>query len=276
MEQIFEILKEVNEITPNKGIKNAREIYEELLKEVCYKLSLGNTGEPLKEVCYKSSLEDNAKKALKYLGRTDFYYAPSSTRYGYAYKGGLVCHTLKMAQKVLELSNIKTFSETVFVERALLLALVHDWGKIETFESYFRNVKDDFGNWTQKEEFKYKENPLFLFSKEMQTIQLANVYFNLDREGMYALEYVNGYYGVNDDSKKATMSIAKNTVPLVNLLQFADQLSLVEYSPLFDFEVSEVTEVTSESESEIDPQDEEGFDDDEILRRREYYASLND
>jgi hypothetical protein len=90
---------------------------------------------------------------LKYLEtETDFYIAPSSTKYHDANAGGLLHHSLKVYHNLVTLS--KTFSEDHSEESLIIIGLLHDLCKTNFYKTSTRNVKKElpggFSEWVKE------------------------------------------------------------------------------------------------------------------------------
>lgn len=168
-----------------------------------------------------------ANRCTEWLATTDFYAAPASTRYHESEPGGLLKHTLKVVARIKDLLKCDVFKD-VSVHSAVLVALVHDWCKIGLYESYNRNIKDSNGNWTQVMEFKYKELLLTCFGHGVSSMFLIQRFVNLSVEEALAIRWHMGAWRVVD-SEMNELQQSNETYPLVHLLQFADQLSIVSY-----------------------------------------------
>ena len=179
------------------------------------------------------------KHILEWLRNTDFYSAPASTKYHDACNGGLLTHTLRVYNELVGLRSIPKFkevSDSVDGQwwSAVLVALVHDWCKIGRYESYFKNVKNNTtGTWEQVLAYKYTEDGVGRFGHGTQslvvTMQLCNnKYTSLTFEEMAAIRWhMNNWDATTYDYEDLRRCNAK--VPLVHMLQFADQLAITEY-----------------------------------------------
>ena len=167
---------------------------------------------------------------LNWLRQTDIYTAPGSTRYHDNYSGGLIIHHLNVYNSALDLMIVKRFSEAVELDSIALLALTHDWCKIGFYESYMRNVKnDETGQWEKKQEWKYRDEPLGVsLGHGVSSMYLVGRCFRLTQEEATALRWHMGWCRVVNDEMNE-LQACNERYPLVHLLQFADQLSIVKY-----------------------------------------------
>ena len=124
-----------------------------------------------------------ADKMLEWLERTDFFTAPASTRYHGACESGLVMHSLNV-YKVLKAKNDieKLYSD----ETVAIVALCHDFCKINFYTEGTRNVKNDVtGQWEKVKvynvddqfPFGHGEKSVFLVERFRED-KLRNVFTN--------------------------------------------------------------------------------------------------
>lgn len=166
-----------------------------------------------------------ANRCINWLADTDFYTAPASTIYHDSCTCGLIKHSLKVVNKALELCMIPTFSD-VDITSAVLVALVHDWCKIDFYESYMKNVKDEeTGQWNKVLAYKYSGSKL-PFGHGITSMFIAQKFFNLTTEQALAIRWHMGEYNVCDAEKHDLMD-ANEKYPTVLLLQHADRLAIL-------------------------------------------------
>ena len=85
---------------------------------------------------------DGIPELLTYLEKeTDFFVAPSSTKYHDAVPGGLLHHSLRVYHNLVILS--KTFSEDYPAESLIIIGLLHDLCKTNFYTTSTRNVKKE-------------------------------------------------------------------------------------------------------------------------------------
>lgn len=168
-------------------------------------------------------------RCLQWLHTTDFYIAPASTRYHDSTVGGLLNHSLKVADCTTKLLRSPIFN-VVDIESAVLVALVHDWCKIGFYESYQKNVKNETtGVWEKQDAFRWKDKAYSCLGHGVSSMYIAQKFIKLDIEECLAIRWHMGAWRVCD-SEINEMQQANEMYPLVHLLQFADQLSITEYA----------------------------------------------
>ena len=169
-----------------------------------------------------------ATRCINWLRSTDFYNAPASTRYHDAYVGGLLTHTLKVVNNVVQLMKLPQFALNVNIAEATLAALAHDWCKIDRYEQYMRNVKNEStGVWEKVPSFRYKDSPV-PFGHGTASMFIAQKFFKLSTEQALAIRWHMGRWYVCE-SDMNDLQYSNENYPLVHLIQFADQLAIVNY-----------------------------------------------
>lgn len=173
----------------------------------------------------------NIEKCLKWLEKSDFYTAPSSTKFHDAFESGLVYHSIKVFNKVLEFIYTPTFNKAKLHE-AVFVALVHDWCKIGLYESYMRNVKNDENQWVQVAQFKTRDRETNIspeFGHGTSSLFIVSRLFpNVSKEILLAIQWHMGAFDVTD-IRHGDLCRANAKYPLVLLIQFADHASIVDY-----------------------------------------------
>lgn len=164
----------------------------------------------------------------QWLDDSGFYTSPASTQYHEAYKGGLCDHTLRVVNNIIALHNLDVFAG-VDVASAVLVALVHDWCKIGSYTSYQKNVKDASGNWVKETAFKYTNDPVISLGHGVSSMYLASKWFSLSEEEALAIRWHMGAWRVVT-TECNELQHANENYPLVHMLQFADQLAIVNYN----------------------------------------------
>lgn len=164
---------------------------------------------------------------ISYLESTDFFFAPASTQYHEAYANGLLEHTLKVYNEIISLMKLDKFNNVSLIS-AVLCALSHDWCKIGNYESYKKNVKDETtGKWRQEDAYRKNMRGVPL-GHGTTSMMLAQKFFGLTTDEALAIRWHMGAWYVCD-SELSELQLANETYPLVHLLQFADQLAIVNY-----------------------------------------------
>ena len=168
-------------------------------------------------------------RIIKMLEDTDFFTSPASSVFHGSFSGGLVAHSIEVVQCIKSLkSSIPAWRKEVSMDSAVLVALVHDWCKIGTYESYQRNVKDpQTGTWVSK--LAYRKIPSIMpLGHGVESLFLASKYFKLSDAEALAIRWHMGPRRCVE-SEHNDLQESNENYPIVHLLQFADQLSITKY-----------------------------------------------
>ena len=175
--------------------------------------------------------EDLSDRCLDWLGHTDFFTAPASTKYHDDFEHGLLLHSIRVYNNVIDLLRTDHFSRSLSLKDqydALLAALVHDWCKIGLYEKYMKNVKnEDTGKWEQQVAYRYKDTAVPL-GHGTTSMFMAGKFFRLSIAQACAIRWHMGAYQVSEPIKNDLFR-ANETMPMNYLIQFADQMSIVHF-----------------------------------------------
>lgn len=175
------------------------------------------------------------KHILEWLRGSDFYTAPASTKYHDSCYAGLLSHTLEAYNQLLGLRSVPKFEEVVRDQwwSAVFVILVHDWCKIGRYEQYWKNVRENGGEWQQVPAYRYKEESIGRLGHGPQSLIMAmqlcnNKYLTLSFEEMASIRW----HMDNWDSSvydKEDLHQCDTHIPMVRMVQFADQLAITSY-----------------------------------------------
>lgn len=167
-------------------------------------------------------------KGLTWLRTTDFFICPASARYHDSKPGGLLNHTLGVAKRALDLLKTDSFAD-VPVESAVLTSLIHDWCKIGLYQPYMKNVKNEqTGEWEKVQAYTYNDDRAVCLGHGVASMYLAQKYVKLTYEECLAVRWHMGEYNVAH-SEDSELAQANRNYPMVQLLQFADRLSITNF-----------------------------------------------
>jgi len=112
---------------------------------------------------------------FEWLYRTDFFTAPASTNAHGAWPEGLLSHSIGTAQILIELTR-KNNIQWDYPDSPIIVGLLHDICKVNSYREYSKNYKDASGRWRSRTEYCFDEQlplghgekSLFLVSQFMQ------------------------------------------------------------------------------------------------------------
>ncbi len=159
-----------------------------------------------------------SQELLDWLGTTDFFTAPASTKYHCACLGGLVQHSVNVYYTLTE----RYFNnETDSPESFAICALLHDLCKAQFYKVSTRNVKNETTGAWEKQPF-YAVEDLFPYGHGEKSVFLIERFMRLKPAEAMAIRWHMGGF---DDSAKAgsfSISVAFEKYPLAVQLHLAD------------------------------------------------------
>lgn len=160
---------------------------------------------------------DGIDDLMAWIGSTDFYSAPSSTRYHGAEPGGLVAHSIAVYNR------LKAKQEEEDDETIAIAALFHDLCKCNFYKPSFRNVKNDAtGKWERVPCYEIDERSIPLGHGEKSIFIIMN-FMKLTDDEACAIRWHMGFSAVEQQFEKPSMTKAMQMYKLVLKLQTADQ-----------------------------------------------------
>ena len=134
---------------------------------------------------------------------SDFFTAPSSTRFHGAYEGGLVEHSL----------NVYDYTpETIAVT-----ALLHDICKVGFYAVDYRNAKNEQGVWEKVPYYTVRDT--LPYGHGEKSVYMIQSFMRLTRDEAFAIRYHMGFSG-NED--KNSVGRALEMFPLALAVNVAD------------------------------------------------------
>lgn len=173
---------------------------------------------------YKDNIKrSGSEKLLDYLisDQSDFFEAPSSTRFHGSYAGGLVRHSVNVYEclkdylqrpRTKELYGMDYSEETIAI-----VSLLHDVCKMNFYEVDYRNAKNEHGVW-EKVPY-YTINDRLPYGHGEKSVYIVSGFMRLTREEAFAIRYHMGFSGVED---KNSIGRSFEMFPLAFALSTAD------------------------------------------------------
>jgi HD superfamily phosphohydrolase YqeK len=173
-----------------------------------------------KEKIKRSGIDD----LLCWLEKSDFYYAPASTKFHGNYEGGLLDHSLNVYNNLVKLVQTFPLPNEEFDEETLaIVGLFHDLCKVSFYKKGSRNVKGEDGKWYAKEIYEINEK-IPLGHGEKSCILLQQ-FIKLNIKELLSIRWHMGGFDSATKGGDYGMSGAQDYTHLVTLLQAADMLA---------------------------------------------------
>ncbi|MCQ2459536.1 MAG: HD domain-containing protein [Ruminococcus sp.] len=176
---------------------------------------------------YNENIKRNgADKLLEFLLKSDFFTAPSSTRFHGSHEGGLVQHSLNVYYCLKDyLSRPRTkelYGMDYSEETIAIVALLHDVCKVNFYTTEMRNRKNESTGQWEKVPY-YSINDTLPYGHGEKSVYIISGYLygddRLTREEAFAIRYHMGFSGPEDNN---TIGKALEMYPLALALNVAD------------------------------------------------------
>ena len=152
---------------------------------------------------------------------SDFFTAPSSTRFHGAYEGGLVEHSLNVYECLKDYLNRPRTKELYGIdytpETIAVTALLHDICKVGFYAVDYRNAKNEQGVWEKVPYYTVRDT--LPYGHGEKSVYMIQSFMRLTRDEAFAIRYHMGFSG-NED--KNSVGRALEMFPLALAVNVAD------------------------------------------------------
>lgn len=175
------------------------------------------------EIYQNNITRPGSEELLDYLkNKSDFFFAPGSTKFHCSYEGGLCEHSVNVyhclkdylsRDRAVNLYGLEYSDETIAI-----VSLLHDLCKIGCYKKGSRNVKNEnTGKWEAVPTFLY-DDPM-PYGHGEKSVYIVNGYLRLTREEAMAIRWHMGFSGT-EETRIVGQAFAK--FPLAFALATAD------------------------------------------------------
>ncbi len=193
---------------------------------------MANINQELKEefiALLKSTKRQGIADLLDYLEGSDFYESPASTQYHGSYPGGLLEHSINVYNSlVFVYESIKQNPGFIFPEieddSLIIVGLLHDICKVNTYHESTRNVKNDTTGQWEKVPF-YKRDPMLPMGHGGKSVFMLQKFIDLSTEEALAVYWHMGGYDISQYSNVNELGKAYENNLLAFLLHQADMMA---------------------------------------------------
>ena len=171
----------------------------------------------------KSTNREGMDDLIKFLDESDFFYAPASTKYHGAYEGGLAEHSVNVLDALLAYDDMlkTTYGMPKEDENSkIIVALLHDVCKINTYKTKTMWRKDNQGKWESY--IGYERNPDLAMGHGTKSVFLIQKYIKLTDYEAQAILWHMGPYDISNYMSENEMGVAYSVNGLAYKLNAAD------------------------------------------------------
>ena len=165
---------------------------------------------------------EGSEEFLTWLEKSDFFEAPASTKFHSNVTGGLCFHTLNVFDRFtrnLAMQYGENWQDTVSLESATIMSLLHDICKVDCYKMELRNVKVD-GEWVKQPYYAYDE--ALPYGHGEKSVYIISSFFKLSREEAMAINWHMGGFDQRVLGGSYALSNAYYQYPVAVLLHVSD------------------------------------------------------
>lgn len=167
----------------------------------------------------RSTKREGIEDLIKFLEeKTDFYTAPSSTRFHGSYEGGLLEHSMKVYEILKHKAKNNVMKMEWQDDTLIISALLHDICKVNFYKVDYRNAKNERGEW-EKVPY-YTIDDTIPYGHGEKSVMMITEYIKLTPEEKYAIRWHMGF--TEPKELYNTIGAAYKRYPLALLLHEAD------------------------------------------------------
>ena len=148
---------------------------------------------------------------------SDFFTAPSSTRFHGAYEGGLVEHSLNVYECLKDYLNRPRTKELYGMdytpETIAVTALLHDICKVGFYAVDYRNAKNEQGVWEKVPYYTVRDT--LPYGHGEKSVYMIQSFMRLTRDEAFAIRYHMGFSG-NEDKNSVDKALEKFPLALAD------------------------------------------------------------
>lgn len=164
----------------------------------------------------KSTNREGIDNLIAFLEKTDFFTTPASTRFHNSFEGGLLAHSLNVYTALKKLVSDEWSEDTI-----IIVALLHDICKINTYKVDYRNKKDESGTWV-KEPY-YTTDDMMPLGHGEKSVMLISEFIKLTKEELYAIRWHMGGFEPKENYNYISNAFSK--YPLAVYTHMADLMA---------------------------------------------------
>lgn len=138
------------------------------------------------------------KTVLCYLEEYGFFTAPASTKYHGAFPGGLCCHSINVANEVLDMLTQHRLEDEYLKASAVTCALPHDICKAGAYRRTTKRQRVQDGKWQDAPAYEYDDSGLPLGHGEKSLFLLQRLGMELTDQEAAAIRWHMGAYRDHD------------------------------------------------------------------------------
>ena len=166
----------------------------------------------------RSIKRDGIEELISFIESTDFFTAPASTRFHGDHPGGLLEHSMKVYEILVEKVKNASIKLDVSEDTLKIVALLHDICKVNFYKIDYRNAKNALGVWEKVPYYTIEDTIPYGYGEK--SVMMITEYMKLTSEEKYAIRWHMGF--TEPKELYTTIGLAYKKYPLALLMHEAD------------------------------------------------------
>ena len=166
----------------------------------------------------RSIKRDGIEELISFIESTDFFTAPASTRFHGDHPGGLLEHSMKVYEILVEKVKNASIKLDVSEDTLKIVALLHDICKVNFYKIDYRNAKNALGVWEKVPYYTIEDT--IPYGHGEKSVMMITEFMKLTNEEKYAIRWHMGF--TEPKEVYGTIGLAYKKYPLALMLFEAD------------------------------------------------------
>ena len=139
----------------------------------------------------RSIQREGIEQLIAFIESTDFFTAPASTRFHGDHAGGLLEHSMKVYEILVQKVKNASIKLDVSEDTLKIVALLHDICKVNFYKIDYRNAKNALGVWEKVPYYTVEDT--IPYGHGEKSVMMITEYMKLTPEEKYAIRWHMGY-----------------------------------------------------------------------------------
>ena len=139
----------------------------------------------------RSIQREGIEQLIAFIESTDFFTAPASTRFHGDHAGGLLEHSMKVYEILVQKVKNASIKLDVSEDTLKIVALLHDICKVNFYKIDYRNAKNALGVWEKVPYYTVEDT--IPYGHGEKSVMMITEYMKLTSEEKYAIRWHMGY-----------------------------------------------------------------------------------
>ena len=166
----------------------------------------------------RSIQREGIEQLIAFIESTDFFTAPASTRFHGDHAGGLLEHSMKVYEILVQKVKNASIKLDVSEDTLKIVALLHDICKVNFYKIDYRNAKNALGVWEKVPYYTVEDT--IQYGHGEKSVMMITEYMKLTSEEKYAIRWHMGF--TEPKEQYGTIGLAYTKYPLALLVFEAD------------------------------------------------------